>query len=697
MGSSSTPARLAGRRLLAASTALSTALGLMSGGASAQSLKEAVPLPVAPPMQTGRTTSIDYRDLMRVGALPSYAEPAWVADLVKAGKLPALKDRLPPEPVVVDVTKSAPDGVGQYGGVLRHVSGSRPQGWNWMAGNIMAWGGVEEIIDQCLVRNAPLWMLTKERVEPLPQLATSWDWSADGHGLTMHLLKGAKWSDGQPFGADDVMFMWDDNISDPKVPAWVRQGTYGEGTTLKKVDDATVVWTFKDAFPIATLYQMGWQKLCPGPAHILKPLHPRYNPQATYDSYIGALKPDRTPWVSMGPWTVTQYKPDQVMVMRRNPYFWEVDEKGNQLPYLDEVQYKLSTWGDRTVQTVSGSADYANMEDPSIFLESLRRAKDPAFPVQIIWGPRSYDYSLYLNMADTCGAGDPRDKALRALFRDLAFRRAVTQGIDRQAIGQSLVKGPFISPYPGGIHPESQFADPKSIVYYPYDLAGSRAALAGLGFRDTDGDGVLNWPAGSEMAGRNLDVYLTHTTEYTTDVTIAQTLVTMFRELGINLVLRPTTEDLSHVLPQCQWDMAVSRGTREWTAPIMELGKIAPLDWSGPSWHVGTSQAPQNLLAPEKEMLGLIEKIRTERDTDRRNDLFHQFDHVFTQNVETVGLFQYAAAMLVNKRFKNVPSGAPIYGYGWGEDGIMRERLWVAPDEQGKVPELGAGTLPGVQ
>ena len=96
-------------------------------------------------------------------------------------------------------------------------------------------------------------------------------------------------------------------------------------------------------------------------------------------------------------------------------------------------------------------------------------------------------------------------------------------------------------------------------------------------------------------------------------------------------------------------------------------------------------------------MLGLIEKIRTERDTDKRNDLFHQFDHVFTQNVETVGLFQYAAAMLVNKRFKNVPSGAPIYGYGWGEDGIRRERLWGAPDEQGKVPELGAGTLPGVQ
>lgn len=684
------------RRLWRRALTASTALALGASTVHAQALKDSVPLPVPPSMQTGQTTAIEYKDLMQVKALPQYGEPSWVTDLVKAGKLPPVKDRLPDQPIVVDVTHSAPDGVGQYGGVIRHVSGSRPQGWNWMAGNIMAWGGVEEVVDQCLVRNAPVWMLKKDYVEPLPQLATSWDWSPDGHQLTMHLLKGAKWSDGKPFGADDVMFMWDDNISDPKVPAWARPATFGEGTTLKKIDDATIVWTFKEAFPVATVYQMGFQKLCPGPAHILKPLHPKYNPQATYDSYINALKPDHVPWVTMGPWTVTEYKPDQVMVMRRNPYFFEVDQAGNQLPYLDEMQYKLSTWEDRTIQTVAGSADYANMEDPSIFLESLRRARDPSFPDQIIWGPRAYDHSLYLNLSDVCGADSPRDKAVRTLFRDLAFRRAVTQGVDRQAIAQSLVKGPFIAPYPGGIHPESQFADPKTIVYYPYDLAGAKAALDGLGLKVGDG-GIRTWPAGSALAGKPLDIYLTYRTSYTTDINIAQTLVSMFREMGINLILRPTTEDLSQVLPQCQWDMALNRGDREWTAPIMQLNYIAPLDWSGPYWHLGTATQAQNLMPPEKEMLGLIDKIRTERDTDKRNDLFHQFDHVFTENVETVGLIQYPGAILINKRFKNVPPGSPIYGYGWGEDGVMRERLWVAKDDQGKVPELAPKTLPGVQ
>ena len=688
--------RMAGSGLKRALIA-STVFVCLSGGAGAQALKDPVPLPMPPSMQSKGSTSIAYGDLMQSKALPSYGEPAWVSDLVKAGKLPPVQDRLPPEPTVVDVTRSAPDGVGDYGGVLRHVSGARPQGWNWMAGNIMAWGGVEEIIDQCLVRNAPVWMLTKDHVESLPQLATSWEWSGDGHQLTMHLLKGAKWSDGKPFGADDVLFLWDDNISDPKVPAWARPGTFGEGTTLKKLDDATIVWSFTDAFPVTAVYAMGFQKLCPGPAHILKPLHPKYNPQATYDSYINALKPDHTPWVTMGPWTVTQYKPDQVMVMRRNPYFWEVDTKGNQLPYLDEIQYKLSTWEDRTIQTVSGSADYANMEDPSIYLESLRRAKDPGFPDQIVWGPRSYDYSLQLNLSTVCGASDPRDKALRALFRQEAFRRLVSQAIDRQAIGQSLVRGPFIAPFPGGIHPESQFADPNSIVYYPYDLAGAKAALLDLGFKDTDGDGIVNWPEGSPMAGKDLDIGLTHVTNYTTDINIAQTLVSMFRELGINVVLRPTTEDLTQLLPQCQWDMVVQRGERDWQAPVMNLDHIAPLTWSLPYWHLGTAQSPQDLLPPEKEMVAIVSKIRTERDGEKRNALFHDFDHVFTQHVEAIGLIQYPAAILINKRFKNVPPGTPTFGYGWGEDGIMRERLWVSGADQAKVPELAPKTLPGVE
>ena len=165
--------------------------------------------------------------------LPAYHEPDWVSELVKAGKLPPVEQRLPKEPLIVDTSMTA-DGVGQYGGTLRHVIGARPQGWNWIAGQYQGYGGTEHSTMMCLVRTGPMWMLTPEKVEPLPQLAKSWDWSDDGKQLTMHLVEGAKWSDGAPFTSEDVIFSWEDNIVDPSVPGMgqgrrVRRGHQARG------------------------------------------------------------------------------------------------------------------------------------------------------------------------------------------------------------------------------------------------------------------------------------------------------------------------------------------------------------------------------------------------------------------------------------------------------------------------------------
>ncbi|MGO7580881.1 ABC transporter substrate-binding protein, partial [Rhizobium ruizarguesonis] len=66
----------------------------------------------------------------------------------------------------------------------------------------------------------------------------------------------------------------------------------------------------------------------------------------------------------MGAWVPVEYHPDDIIVRRRNPYYGKVDEKGDQLPYLNELHYKLSTWADRDVHAVAGSADFSNLEQP---------------------------------------------------------------------------------------------------------------------------------------------------------------------------------------------------------------------------------------------------------------------------------------------------------------------------------------------
>jgi peptide/nickel transport system substrate-binding protein len=662
--------------------------------AHAADLQGSVPFPDAPPLPSGAVTQVPYDQLLRPGTLPEYHEPAWVTELVEAGKLPPVEERLPVEPLIADMA-STPDGVGQYGGVFRHVSGGRPAGWNWMAGVIQGWGGIDITLMACLVRNGPAWMLTPERVEPLPMLATSWEWSEDGHQLTMHLLEGAKWSDGDPFDAEDIMFAWDDNIMDPNVPVWVRGGAFGEDTSLEALDPYTIRFTFKETFPVGALYQMAYQGICPGPSHILKPLHPRYNPDATYDSYIASQPADQLPVVSMGPWTAVDYVPDQYILYRRNPYYPVVDNEGNQLPYMDEMIFKLSTWEDRDIQTVAGQADFTNLENPSIYLETLRKAQEPDFPNSLAWSARSIDWHINLNLSTTCAVEDDRDMAVRELNRTLEFRRAISHAMDRETMGQSLVRGPFMHVFAGGLHTDTPFYEPDMVVYYPYDVATSKALLEQIGFTDTDGNGTVNWPDGP-LAGQDLELSLTYTTERTTDPALADLVIGMLSDVGIRATAQPVPEYQS-VINSCDYDIMIERGDAWYQVPILHAANLAPFAVNIPAWHRGTVEHPQELLPFEEELKDIVTQARSEPDTAAQAELWRQYNHTFNENVYNVGLVTTAAALLINKRVRNLPPGTPVLAYNWAEDGAMRERFWIAVEDQDQVPELLPGVLPGIE
>ncbi|NIN50780.1 MAG: hypothetical protein GTN62_11805, partial [Gemmatimonadales bacterium] len=64
-----------------------------------------------------------------------------------------------------------------------------------------------------------------------------------------------------------------------------------------------------------------------------------------YEQFEKAWPMDRLPPVTMGPWVATEYRTDELLVLRRNPYYWKVDEAGKQLPYLDEVSFEKGPSG----------------------------------------------------------------------------------------------------------------------------------------------------------------------------------------------------------------------------------------------------------------------------------------------------------------------------------------------------------------
>lgn len=654
-------------------------------------------VPEQPPFPAqGKITYVPRDSILEFKALPEYREPEWVTEkFVKTGKLPPVAERLPKEPMVFK-TGNMPDGVGVYGDVMRHVIGGRPEGWNYSAGQTQGWGGIDIGMSECLTRTAPLFQVEAGDVEPLPNLARSWEWSEDGHKLTMHLIEGAKWSDGDPFDAEDVMFYWENNVADPNVSPLngATPETFGEGTTLEKIDQYTVEWTFKDAFPRQHLYAMAYGTFCPGPSHILKTKHPKFA-DTTYNQYKNGFPPEYMNIPVMGAWVPVAYRPDDIIVLRRNPYYWKVDEAGNQLPYLNEVHYKLSTWADRDVQAIAGSGDFSNLEQPENFVESLKRAADESAPARLAFGARLIGYNLRMNFsANGWGEPDERAQAVRELNRNLDFRKAVTMAVDRKKLGEALVKGPFTAIYPGGLSSGTSFYDRESTVYYPYDLEGAKALLDKVGLKDTDGNGFVNFPQGT-AGGADLQIVMLVNSDYNTDRNLAEGIVGQMEQLGIKVVLNAVDgvkRDATQYAGKFDW--LIRRNDQELTSVVQNTTQLAP---TGPrtSWHHRAGESGEvDLMPHEQALVDIVNRFIATNDNDERAALMREFQKISTTNVDTVGLTEYPGALIINKRFSNIPPGAPIYMFNWAEDTIIRERVFVAADKQGNY-ELFAEQLPG--
>jgi peptide/nickel transport system substrate-binding protein len=670
-------------------------LGTAPGAIWAQVVEPTAPPPPPEFPAQGEPVFVNRDQIFTYRALPEYHEPEWVTGFVDAGKLPPVAERLPAEPLVYEAG-NMPDGIGTYGDVMRHVIGGRPEGWNYWAGQSQGWGGIDIGMYECLTRTGPLFQVNPEDLQPLPNLAKSWEWSEDGKSLTVNLIEGAKWSDGDPFDTQDIEFYWNDVILDPEVTPLnvASQETFGAGTTLEIVDDFTFRFDFQTAFPEQVLYVMAYGTFCPGPSHLLKPQHPAHGGES-YESFRNAFPPDYMNFPVMGAWAPVEHRADDIVVLRRNPYYWKVDSEGNQLPYLDEMHYRLSTWADRDVQTVAGTGDFSNLEQPENFVESLRRSAEDDAPARLEFGPRIIGYSLLPNLSGNgWGEPDERAQAIRDLNRNAEFRMGVAQALDRQRLGESLVKGPFMAQYAGGLYPGTAYYDEASTVFHPYSLESAAAHFEAAGLVDTDGNGILNHPA-EVLGGADVQITLLVNSDYQTDKNLAEGTVAMLEEAGIQVALNSLAgNDRDAARDAGRFDWMMNRNGGELITVVQNTPQLAP---TGPTttWnHRANAEGQLDLLPWEQEMVDTVNAFIASRDPAERTELMKQYQKLYTENLFGVGLVNYPGALLINKRFANVPPGAPIFMFNWAEDNIFRERVYVPEDRQQDL-ELHPDMLPG--
>jgi len=302
-----------------------------------------------------------------------------------------------------------------------------------------------------------------------PQLARSWDFSPDRLALTFHLRDDVKWSDGVPVTADDVRFTWQAQTS--AEVAWPNAYQKESIRDVEVVDPQTARFHFLHAYPT--------QLLDVNEGFIL--------PKHAWSQLPFAKWAESGDWfrdhlVVDGAFTLERWKPQEEVVLRKNPAYFEAGK-----PLLQQVVIRVVPDEAARLQELLGGAASLVEAIPPDRADEVARA--PGRRLEVVWA-RRYTAIVW--------------NTRRPPFDDPAVRRALTMAIDRRGLVEAIWHGrarvadsPVLT---------SVWAHPDDLQPWPYDPAAARQLLESRGFRDADGDGVL------ERGGKPLAIELSTTT-----------------------------------------------------------------------------------------------------------------------------------------------------------------------------------------
>ena len=420
-------------------------------------------------------------------------------------ELPPVEQRLPDEPLVVAPYSS----IGKYGGTFDMMSNATEAGTS----------------DFLAIRHVNLVRYSDDLQTIVPNVAKSWKWNDDFTQLTFFLRKGHKWSDGAPFTAEDVKY-WYDNLSlNPKV--FEKPKNYvlvaDKRMTVDVIDPQTVRFNLPAPKPgllahFANSYAQGFQ-----PKHFLAKWDPELNPDADKMAKAAGFKDGMevlSNYYGNSDWTDTPTpmlrSPDKVAKLPAdtmptleshilisestegrhlvaNPYFFQVDTAGNQLPYISEQDEIFVNEDEvRLLKLVNSEVDFKaqslQLSTAPLLLENQEKGD---YTVQL--RPEVTLASFGINMTH-------ENLEKRKVFADLRFRQAMSVAINRPEINEAAFFGMGEPKQYVGFSPPPPFVDAKWIQHYAqYDPKLANKLLDEVGLKDVDGDGFRDLLNGDKL------------------------------------------------------------------------------------------------------------------------------------------------------------------------------------------------------
>ena len=494
-------------------------------------------------------------------------------------KLPALAERLPEEPLVVVPYEA----IGTYGGVLTGLSKATESGTS----------------DLLSVRHVNLFRYSDDLQTIVPNIARDFEWNDNYTELTVYLREGHKWSDGQPFTAEDIAFWYNDVLGNETlysegIPDRFLIG--GEPMQVEATDETTVVFTLPQAKPgltalFATDYAQPFL-----PKHFLGKYHPDVdeNAEATakadgfetwdeaFNLYYGSsdwkdvpspLLKDEAKANSLEravmPTLESHILISDTAEGRRlvaNPYFHQVDTTGQQLPYISEIdELYVPEKEVQNLKLANGEVVYKTQavfgEDLPVLQQNEDQGNYTVSAVPTV-GESMVVYSFNVNH---------KDEALREIFGDLRFRKAVSQALNREEMNELVYFGLGTPAQYTAIDPNTVdfVSDAQRTYLAEFNPDTANELLDEMGLVDANGDGTRDRTDGSSLV-----INLQFSTQGG-PVKIHELFAQYLDDVGLNVQLKEVTSD-EYRASQAANDLDLHTWTKMYTSAFL-AGSREPL------------------------------------------------------------------------------------------------------------------------
>jgi peptide/nickel transport system substrate-binding protein len=513
--------------------------------------------------------------------------------------------------------------------------------------------------------------------------------------FTLHLRKGHRWSDGEPFTSEDFRFYWEDVANNPMLMPT------GPDVELL-VDGEKPEVTFPD--PLTVRYR--WSKPNPyflpalaaaspvfiyRPAHYLKQFHERYVDKDRLDKMVkdGGLrdwadlfgradrinKIDNPDMPDVQPWILRTAPPSDRFIAERNPYYHRVDAQGQQLPYIDRLILEVVDSKLIPIKTGAGETD---LQARGLFFKDytfLKESEKRSGMTTLLWREaRGAHLAIYPNL-------NAMDPVWRNLFRDVRFRRALSLGVDRDAISQYLYFG-LATPANNTILPDSPlWSDAVGTAFTEHDPVHANALLDEIGLIERDAQGIRKLPD-----GRPLQLVVETAGEDTEQADVLELVAASWKDIGFKIATKPSQRDvLRNRIFSGEALMTIWYGLENGVV----LPEMAPLEFAPtaqdqaqwPKWGQYFETKGEAGEAPDmpeaQALMALFDGWRTAPDLERRREIWQQMLQNHADNVWTIGLVAgVKQPVVIRNALRNVPSDA-IYNWEPGAHfGIYRPDTW---------------------